>query len=62
MDNMRKVLIEEALKEKGYTRTRFAEDVLGITRNNFYRKLNKNVKLTKLEKEKIREVLGVEVD
>ena len=57
MDN-----IKEALKEKGYTQKDFAENVLGIKRLALYRKLKGEVKFTKLEKEKIKEVLGIDID
>lgn len=53
--------IEEAIKEKGYTLQVFAEEVLGISRNSLYRKINRNVKFTKLEKDKIKEVLNIEI-
>jgi hypothetical protein len=36
--------------------------VLGITRNSLYRKINKGVKFTKLEKDKIEEVLSIKID
>ena len=57
MDN-----IKEALKEKGYTQKDFAENVLGIKRLALYRKLKGEVKFTKLEKEKIKEVLNIDID
>ena len=57
MDN-----IEEVIKEKGYTLQIFAEEVLGISRNSLYRKINKGVKITKFEKDKIKEVLNIKID
>ena len=51
MDN-----IKEAIKKAGYTQTYFAEEVLGVKRLALYRKLKGEVKFTKLEKEKIKEV------
>ena len=57
MDN-----IKEALKEKGYTQKDFAENVLGIKRLALYRKLKGEVKFTKLEKEKIKQVLNIDID
>ena len=40
----------------------FAENVLGVKRLALYRKLKGEVKFTKLEKEKIKEVLGIDID
>ena len=53
-------LLESKIKER-YTLREFAEDVLGITRNSLYRKLHKGVKFTKLEKDKIKEVLNIDL-
>ena len=52
--------VEIKIKEK-YTLQEFAEDVLGITRNSLYRKLHRGVKFTKLEKDKIKEVLNIDL-
>ena len=57
MDN-----IKEAIKKAGYTQTYFAEEVLGVKRLALYRKLKGEVKFTKLEKEKIKEVLNIDID
>ena len=54
--------IKEALKKAGYTQKDFAENVLGVKRLALYRKLKGEVKFTKLEKEKIKEVLGIDID
>lgn len=56
MDNLE--LLEIKIKEI-YTLKEFAEEVLGITRNSLYRKLHRGVKFTKLEKDKIKEVLNI---
>ena len=55
-------IIKEKIKEAGYTQKDFAENVLGIKRLALYRKLKGEVKFTKLEKEKIKEVLGIDID
>ena len=39
-----------------------AENVLGVKRLALYRKLKGEVKFTKLEKEKIKEVLNIDID
>ena len=57
MDN-----IKIAIKEKGYTLQGFAEEVLGVKRLALYRKIKGEVKFTKLEKEKIKETLGIDLD
>ena len=57
MDN-----VKEKIKQKGYTQKDFAENVLGVKRLALYRKLKGEVKFTKLEKEKIKEVLGIDLD
>jgi hypothetical protein len=54
--------IKIAIKEKGYTLQGFAEGVLGVKRLALYRKIKGEVKFTKLEKEKIKEVLGIDLD
>ena len=54
--------IKEKIKEAGYTQKDFAENVLGVKRLALYRKLKGEVKFTKLEKEKIKEVLGIDID
>ena len=61
MDNM-KIAFKKALKEVGYTQKDFAENVLGVKRLALYRKLKGEVKFTKLEKEKIKEVLNIDID
>ena len=57
MDNIKRVI-----KEKGYTLQEFAEEVLGIKRLALYRKLKGESTFNKLEKEKIKEVLGIDID
>ena len=54
--------IESKIKENGYTLKEFAEKVLGVSRNSLYRKLHRNVKFTKLEKDKIKESLGIDLE
>ena len=54
--------IKEKIKEAGYTQKDFAEEVLGVKRLALYRKLKGEVKFTKLEKEKIKETLGIDLD
>ena len=61
MDNM-KIAFKKALKEVGFTQKDFAENVLGVKRLALYRKLKGEVKFTKLEKEKIKEVLNIDID
>ena len=56
MDNLE--LLEIKIKEND-TLKEFAEEVLGITRTSLYRKLHRGVKFTKLEKDKIKEVLNI---
>ena len=51
-------IIKEKIKEAGFTQKDFAENVLGVKRLALYRKLKGEVKFTKLEKEKIKEVLN----
>ena len=58
MDNLE--LLEMKIKES-YSLQEFAEDALGITRNSLYRKLHRGVKFTKLEKDKIKEVLNIDL-
>ena len=60
MDNLREV-IEKELKANGYTKIKFAEE-LGIKRDGLHKKLTGQRPFTKLEKEKIYELLNVEVD
>ena len=57
MDN-----VKIAIKEAGYTQKQFAEEILGVKRLALYRKLKGEVKFTKLEKEKIKEVLKIDLD
>ena len=54
--------IKEKIKEAGYTQKQFAEEILGVKRLALYRKLKGEVKFTKLEKEKIKEVLEIDID
>ena len=54
--------MKEKIKEAGYTQKDFAENVLGVKRLALYRKLKGEVKFTKLEKEKIKEVLNIDID
>ena len=54
--------IKEKIKEAGDTQKQFAEEVLGVKRLALYRKLKCEVKFTKLEKEKIKEVLKIDLD
>ena len=54
--------IKEKIKEAGYTQKDFAENVLGVKRLALYRKLKGEVKFTKLEKEKVKEVIGIDID
>ena len=54
--------IKEKIKEAGYTQKQFAEEILGVKRLALYRKLKGEVKFTKLEKEKIKEVLKIDLD
>ena len=61
MDNI-KIAFKKALKEVGFTQKDFAENVLGVKRLALYRKLKGEVKFTKLEKEKIKEVLNIDID
>ena len=55
-------IIKEKIKEAGYTQKQFAEEILGVKRLALYRKLKGEVKFTKLEKEKIKEVLNIDMD
>ena len=54
--------IKKSIKDKGYTMQGFAEEVLGVKRLALYRKIKGEVKFTKLEKEKIKEVLKIDID
>ena len=54
--------MKKHIKDKGYTLQSFAEEVLGVKRLALYRKIKGEVKFTKLEKEKIKEVLGIDLD
>ena len=55
-------IIKEKIVEAGYTQKQFAEEVLGIKRLALYRKLKGESTFNKLEKEKIKEVLGIDID
>ena len=59
MENIKLQEIEKAIKENGYTKVQFAE-ILGIKRDGLYKKLKGKRAFTKLEKEKIEELLNVE--
>lgn len=61
MDNTKLQEIENAIKENGYTKIQFAE-ILGIKRDALHKKLRGQRVFTKLEKEKIEELLNVEFD
>ena len=54
--------VKNKIKEAGYTQKQFAEEVLGVKRLALYRKLKGEVRFTKLEKEKIKEVLKIDLD
>ena len=54
--------IKKTIKKKGYTMQSFAEEILGVRRLALYRKIKGEVKFTKLEKEKIKEILGIDLD
>ena len=54
--------VKNRIKEAGYTQKQFAEEILGVKRLALYRKLKGEVKFTKLEKEKIKEVLKIDLD
>ena len=53
--------IELQIKLKGYTKVEFAS-VLGITRDGLYKKLRGQRPFTKLELEKISELLEIEIN
>ena len=55
-------IIKEKIVEAGYTQKQFAEEILGIKRLALYRKLKGESIFNKLEKEKIKEVLGIDID
>ena len=55
-------IIKEKIVEAGYTQKQFAEEVLGIKRLALYRKLKGESTFNKLEKEKIKEVLNIDID
>lgn len=61
MGNIKLQEIEKAIKENGYTKIQFAE-ILGIKRDALYKKLRGQRAFTKLEKEKIEELLNIEFD
>lgn len=61
MGNIKLQEIEKAIKENGYTKVQFAE-ILGIKRDGLYKKLKGKRAFTKLEKEKIEQLLNVEFD
>ena len=54
--------VKNKIKEAGYTQKQFAEEILGVKRLALYRKIKGEVKFTKLEKEKIKEVLKIDLD
>lgn len=53
--------IENAIKENGYTKVRFSE-ILGIKRDALHKKLRGQRPFTKLEKEKIEQLLNIGFD
>ena len=55
-------IIKEKIIEAGYTQKQFAEEVLGIKRLALYRKLKGESTFNKLEKEKIKEILNIDID
>ena len=55
-------IIKEKIIEAGYTQKQFAEEILGIKRLALYRKLKGESTFNKLEKEKIKEILGIDID
>ena len=55
-------IIKEKIIEAGYTQKQFAEEVLGIKRLALYIKIKGESTFNKLEKEKIKEVLGIDID
>ena len=55
-------IIKEKIVEAGYTQKQFAEEVLGIKRLALYRKIKGESPFNKLEKEKIKEVLNIDID
>ena len=55
-------IIKEKIVEAGYTQKQFAEEVLGIKRLALYRKIKGESTFNKLEKEKIKEVLNIDID
>ena len=55
-------IIKGKIIEAGYTQKQFAEEVLGIKRLALYRKLKGESTFNKLEKEKIKEVLNIDID
>ena len=54
--------IKEKINELGYTQKQFAEEILGIKRLALYRKLKGESTFNKLEKEKLKEILGIDID
>lgn len=59
MDNIKD--FKQVLKDKGYTQEQFAKEVLHISRMSLYRKIEGIHKFSELEKEKIKEVLGIDL-
>ena len=55
-------IIKEKIIEAGYSQKQFAEEVLGIKRLALYRKIKGESTFNKLEKEKIKEVLNIDID
>ena len=56
MDNIRK-----AIKDKGYNQEQFAA-ILGLKRNSLMKRLRGELEFKVLEKEKIKEVLKIDLD
>ena len=52
--------LKELRKEKGYTQEQFAE-ILGLKRNSLMKRLRGEVEFKILEKEKIKELLDIEI-
>ena len=61
MEEVKLEQIEKAIKENGYTKIQFA-GILGIKRDALHKKLRGKRSFTKLEKEKIEELLNIEFD
>lgn len=60
MENLKNEVISK-IKLKGYTVKGFSETFLDIDRTSLYRKLNDPTKFKKLEKEKIKNILEIDI-